>query len=1066
MKCSVCGEILTAQEEVAALGHAWTDEFDTECNNNCGETRAPETYANAIATNGDSYGTLSIDGNTVTLNAEGTITCKKSAWGAWGKWVGFRIYAPEGVDAATAIYTRPNGKASSLESVLDSGKNYASVYSDMGAYGETATYQLDWNGDGVTDLYVVIDVTNASLEHKYTAVVTEPTCTEGGYTTYTCGCGNTYVGDEVAALGHTEEEIPAVAPTFDAPGATAGVKCSVCGGVLTAPETIPALVAIATVGEERFATLQAAINAANGATVTLLKKVVLEDQVVIPYGHTVTLELAGYSISQEKSQTAHYEMILVDGNLTIQDNVGGGKITYTDTNQSAHEGASNTITNRGTLTVLSGTVENLSSATVANYGYPYAIDSSIWGKAAEVNTYIKGGKVYCASYSAMRTRGDSATEAVNFTVEGGEIVGTIEVQNASNVATGKLTVTGGKLSNSGTANVIFVFGVNGSTSMQVEITGGEFTGNVTVRDSIGAGFNKKFISGGTFNTDVSAFVAEGYCCTGTEGAYTVQAHVEEVIPAVAPSCTEIGLTAGVKCSVCGEILTAQEEVPALGHSYTEEYFKPTYDTNGYTKYTCSICGDTYIEEEEGSKLSPLVITTYPASVEADAGAPVQFFVEATGEGTVSYHWQKKNAEGNWVYTATTGQYYNTTAQRWNDLEYRCEITDEAGAVIHTEAVSFIINEPVPEELVIITPPEDVVVDKTSAPVQFFVEAQGEGTVSYHWQKKNAAGNWVYTATTGQYYNTTAQTWNDLEYRCEITDEAGAVIHTEAVSFTIEDPAPAQLIITTPPVDVVVTETGAAVEFFVEATGEGTVSYHWQKKNAEGNWVYTATTGQYYNTTAQRWNDLEYRCEITDEAGAVIHTEAVSFIINEPVPEELVIITPPEDVVVDKTSAPVQFFVEAQGEGTVSYHWQKKNAAGNWVYTATTGQYYNTTAQTWNDLEYRCEITDEAGAVIHTDPVRFLVKATINLAVTTAPAEVTAERGTAVQFFVEAQGAGTVSYHWMKKSKTSDTWVYTATTGQYYNTTAQTWNNLDYRCEITDEAGAVIYTDAVSFTIVN
>jgi hypothetical protein len=47
---------------------------------------------------------------------------------------------------------------------------------------------------------------------------------------------------------------------------------------------------------------------------------------VIPYGHTVTLELAGYSISQEKSQTAHYEMILVDGNLTIQDSVGGGLI--------------------------------------------------------------------------------------------------------------------------------------------------------------------------------------------------------------------------------------------------------------------------------------------------------------------------------------------------------------------------------------------------------------------------------------------------------------------------------------------------------------------------------------------------------------------------------------------------------------------------------------------------------------------------------------------------------------------------------------------------------------------
>ena len=40
-------------------------------------------------------------------------------------------------------------------------------------------------------------------EHSYTAVVTAPTCTEGGYTTYTCECGDTYVADETAALGHS-----------------------------------------------------------------------------------------------------------------------------------------------------------------------------------------------------------------------------------------------------------------------------------------------------------------------------------------------------------------------------------------------------------------------------------------------------------------------------------------------------------------------------------------------------------------------------------------------------------------------------------------------------------------------------------------------------------------------------------------------------------------------------------------------------------------------------------------------------------------------------------------------
>ena len=45
--------------------------------------------------------------------------------------------------------------------------------------------------------------TGPVCNHTYTSVVTQPTCTTGGYTTYTCSkCGDTYTGNEVAALGH------------------------------------------------------------------------------------------------------------------------------------------------------------------------------------------------------------------------------------------------------------------------------------------------------------------------------------------------------------------------------------------------------------------------------------------------------------------------------------------------------------------------------------------------------------------------------------------------------------------------------------------------------------------------------------------------------------------------------------------------------------------------------------------------------------------------------------------------------------------------------------------------
>ena len=43
---------------------------------------------------------------------------------------------------------------------------------------------------------------NPALDHSYNAVVTAPTCTEQGYTTYTCACGDSYVGDYTDELGH------------------------------------------------------------------------------------------------------------------------------------------------------------------------------------------------------------------------------------------------------------------------------------------------------------------------------------------------------------------------------------------------------------------------------------------------------------------------------------------------------------------------------------------------------------------------------------------------------------------------------------------------------------------------------------------------------------------------------------------------------------------------------------------------------------------------------------------------------------------------------------------------
>ena len=73
----------------------------------------------------------------------------------------------------------------------------------------------------------------------------------------------------------------------------------------------------------------------------------------------------------------------------------------------------------------------------------------------------------------------------------------------------------------------------------------------------------------------------------------VHTHTVVVDEAVAPTCTNTGLTEGSHCSGCGEILEEQETVPALGHRYIVYSVAPGCLTGGYDEHICTACGDSY-----------------------------------------------------------------------------------------------------------------------------------------------------------------------------------------------------------------------------------------------------------------------------------------------------------------------------------------------------------------------------------------------------------------------------------------------------------------------------------------
>ena len=65
-------------------------------------------------------------------------------------------------------------------------------------------------------------------EHEYVAVMTKATCLDVGFTTYTCDCGDTYVGDRIEATGHQWSDwVVTKEPTVDETGEAVSI-CAMC----------------------------------------------------------------------------------------------------------------------------------------------------------------------------------------------------------------------------------------------------------------------------------------------------------------------------------------------------------------------------------------------------------------------------------------------------------------------------------------------------------------------------------------------------------------------------------------------------------------------------------------------------------------------------------------------------------------------------------------------------------------------------------------------------------------------------------------------------------------------
>ncbi len=294
---------------------------------------------------------------------------------------------------------------------------------------------------------------------------------------------------------------------------------------------------VAAIGEKKYATLAAAVDAAkDGDTVTLLANVT--ENVEISKGKRVTLDLNGYTLNggtgTAKAALTNY------GTITIKDSSAAKTGTIKrDDNGTVGETSYYVIRNQGTMTIESGTVINNSGYRKANSTGSMVGSSLICnGDCDEGGTLtINGGTFTQNNFIAIKngalgvlyvtggtiTSNHSAIQNwFKADITGGEIKGQLWTDAWKEGESVGETQIGGDAKFTGE----IVMDITGSVAPTLAINGGNLdVTNWRITSAAANAGAKPAVSGGTF----SSAVKEEYCATGYvpvdngDGTYGVKA---------------------------------------------------------------------------------------------------------------------------------------------------------------------------------------------------------------------------------------------------------------------------------------------------------------------------------------------------------------------------------------------------------------------------------------------------------------------------------------------------------------------------------------------------------------